>query len=425
MPARLRALADDPHLGRLWERARTRMEATGGQLDGASVSLPGASDEERRAVELLLGVTKRGKGLKIPLTQLDAVLRASRVGVGLADLLERTGGPLRDRPAERAREQDAEERLWREAADHPALGLFPELSTWLDHVRAVGYLRRISAGDPAGLLRGALDVLARLPSPGIGRAVLACEVFSEAHALDDDRPVTRLILSALAQLSGFPPPGGAAARRGLLDQFGVLCDETSSSVLVHGLRPEPRGPLTRAFGLFCDAGVPFRVTLQMLHLEPWICQATEQVRICENPAVISAASDRYGAGCEPILCTEGMPSVATRRLLTMLVGARVRLLYHGDFDAWGIRIANLIISGYDARPWRFDSQEYGRCLERGLGVEVAQWHRAEACWDRELGDLMSRRGVEIHEEQVLEDLLGDLGAQPPGGLGKAPLPGLA
>lgn len=188
----------------------------------------------------------------------------------------------------------------------------------------------------------------------------------------------------------------------------AISDETSSSVLVHGLRPEPRGRLTRAFGLFCDAAMPFCVTLQMLHAEPWLCRSAEVVHICENPTIVSVASNRLGKRCKPILCTEGMPSVAARRLLSMLCTSGVKLLYHGDFDVWGLRIANLIMSEYNARPWRFGAREYLDNLDRGLGIEAVHSHLVNACWDSKLGDTMHRRGMDIHEEQVLDDLLVDL-----------------
>ena len=79
----LEALARDVGLRRLLARARRRLEETGGRLEGATVSLEDPTDEERRAVELVLGAVKRGKGLRIPLDRMDAALRGSALGAGL------------------------------------------------------------------------------------------------------------------------------------------------------------------------------------------------------------------------------------------------------------------------------------------------------------------------------------------------------
>ncbi|MEB0307590.1 DUF2399 domain-containing protein, partial [Cryobacterium sp. 10I1] len=89
-----------------------------------------------------------------------------------------------------------------------------------------------------------------------------------------------------------------------------------------------------------------------------IGRAPALVSVCENPAVIAAAADRYGAGAGagagagggfvPIVCVNGQPGAAVLRLLTQLVEGGSRLRYHGDFDAGGVTIARTVARSV---PW--------------------------------------------------------------------------
>src|SRR5207237_8117527 len=55
---------------------------------------------------------------------------------------------------------------------------------------------------------------------------------------------------------------------------------------------------------------------------------------------------------------EGQPKTAAHLLLTKLRDAKVRLVYHGDFDWPGIRIGNLMRRRYAVEPWRFSANDY-------------------------------------------------------------------
>lgn len=90
---------------RLLAAARRSLERTGGALD-RSIGLSSPTDAERRVV---IGITGSYRPqtvgrLTIGLAALDAALR-QRHGTSLHDALIMLGGPLRDRPAEREREQ--------------------------------------------------------------------------------------------------------------------------------------------------------------------------------------------------------------------------------------------------------------------------------------------------------------------------------
>ena len=90
---------------RLLAAARRSLERTGGALD-RSIGLSSPTDAERRVV---IGITgsyrpQTVKRLTVELATLDEALR-QRHSTSLSDALVALGGPLRDRPGERKREQ--------------------------------------------------------------------------------------------------------------------------------------------------------------------------------------------------------------------------------------------------------------------------------------------------------------------------------
>lgn len=395
-----------PGLRPLWSAAHRRLEQTGGQLPGVAVHLADLSEDQRRAVDRLLGVRSRARVLRVDLAKLDALLQ-DRAGRTLAEVVSSNVGPLRDRPGERAAATAQEQELWSALLAHRALRRHRGLEEWLAGVRRSGAWRRLEAA--AEILGDALAVLDRLPQPvRRGRANLAAEVLGDAHALDDDSPVGRLVVSALASLQGTVPPLRAAQRRQLWADQGVISDETSSTVLTLGLRPRPTGPLTEAASRWASAGVALPIPLAALQSERWLVPAGTAVWVCENPSVLAAA-----AGTDAVvICVEGRPSVAANVLLASLVEGGARLGYHGDFGGGGISIANAVIGGFGAAPWRFRVSDHRLALDRARSsstpLRPLRGEVPEAVWDGELASSIRLCGVEVEEEFVLDLLLSDL-----------------
>lgn len=399
-------LAADRRLAPLWAAAHRRLEATGARVDGAAVHLRDLDEDERSAVDRLLGARSRGATVRVPLDRLDALLR-TRAGCSLSEVVTAAVGPLRDRPGERAAGEQRDGALWDRLRSHPALDVHPALAGWLDALRTGGRWRRLD--DPGRRLSDALDVLARLPLPRpLGRAHLAAEVLGDAHALDDASPTGRQVVAALAHLGGRAGRLDAADRRALWAGQGVVPDETSSTVLTLGLRPRREGPLTAAAGEWAAGGVPLPLPLAAVRAERWRVTAGTVVWICENPSVPAAA-----AGLPvTVVCLEGRPSVAAVLLLRTLAGGGAHLRYHGDFGAGGISIANQVIGDLGAEPWRFRTDDHRRALARaavnGTTPPSLRGPVPDARWDPDLAPSVRACGVEVEEELVLDVLLGDL-----------------
>jgi uncharacterized protein (TIGR02679 family) len=405
-----------PALARLWPAARERLERLG--RVGGTLVLAEASEDERRAVANLLGLaTVPPSPLKVPLGRLDRALRGSGFAVSLPEALRLLDGPLRNRPAERDAERRRREALWSFAAADPLVAGRPALAGWLRELRETGLLLRL-AGDAAAareLLEAAIAVLRALPGehrPPLRQGVLASRVLGSSHALDPPSPVATLVLKALAHLAGRPAPRGAADRRALWATGGVVLDELSSHVLALGLVPGGNSPLARGLRPLAEAGEPARCTLRQLGSRDLASALPEGLvlHVCENPVVVAAAADRLGRRCPPLVCLEGQPSQAACELLAAVSSREGRILYHGDFDWGGLRIASVLGDLVPWRPWRFEARDYEQALADREHDSPLAGTPADSPWDPDLARRMAHHGIAIEEEEVLEELLGDLGA---------------
>jgi len=413
---RLHRLLGDASVAWLVQRARDRLEA-GRSLTG-SVTLTGATAEQRRAVERLTGRPPRsGTSLSVSLPEVDRVLRESGAAPGgLAEAVVRLTGPLRDRDRDRLDTAAAWAAAFAPLDD--AVAGRAELAGWRAWLDATGVVRRLapSPGVARPLLDQVAAVLRRLPSRAVPIGRLAAECCGDAHALDDGRPAGTLALSAVRALAGLPFAAEVSAdsRRTAWACVGVHLDELSSLVLCLGLPGDTRTALGRLLALHRETGQPAMLTLRQLRGHDEALSAG-LVRVCENPVVVAAAAEELGRRCPPLVCVGGQPSAAGWRLLDLLAAGGAEFRYHGDFDWGGVRIAGAVrqrVGQGQARwqPWRYDAGAYEAAaavhaaarLPRLAGEPVA------TPWDPGLAVAMARHAVRIEEELSLDTLLADL-----------------
>lgn len=417
---RLQRLLGGPELAAVRQRLRRRFEQAEPDVSLESVRLDKLDPDAYRALCQLSGRPSRlSRSMTLDVVDLDARLRAAGLADSLRDALERLEGPIV--PHTRLRRE--REARWRVVAD--AAG--PMLRAWLaSSPAALGLLKRLSR-DPehgAGLLAAADAVLARLPAAGMPRSQLAAETLGDAHALDPGRPVATLVLAAWrqherlagdealaeadhAQLDDPPANGQEAAAERLREvwaRVGVSVSELARPVLFLNL-PMPAGGCHAWI-----AGEPDYLSLRQLLRQPPVWPVSgRRIHVCENPDIVAIAADRLGAGCAPLVCTDGMPAAAQRILLDQLATAGARLCYHGDYDWPGIGIGNFVMRTWRASPWRFGAFEYraavGQAPSRSRDLGAA---RIEALWDAELSAAMDEHGLVIAEEAVAGQLLDDL-----------------
>ncbi|MET8980490.1 TIGR02679 family protein [Streptomyces sp. NPDC004539] len=400
-----------PGLSRLWTTARTRLERAALQPTG-TIRLQSLDSEEREALSLLLARPITGATATIRIPDLDARLRATAVGRGLAATLTALGPPLVDRRA--ARDAATAERTRHRTEAEATLAA----TALNDQPWAHSWLAENHRTTTRATITQAIRTLSHLfPAPGTdgapgpwGRGDLATLTTGSAHGLDDDTPLARLVLRGIALAHGTDPPTDAPTRRALWRTAGVTPDEVSSTVLTYALRPT--GPTWQEAALRerADHHLETHLTLRELRTLPLELAPGTHVHVCENPRVLEAAAD--SARTTPLVCTSGSAATVVLTLLDTLAASGCTFAYHGDFDWPGITLANRVIGRYDARPWRMRAQDYEylatRTRLRGIPPLPLTGPRVEADWDPELGSLMEALGVALHEEAALELLLEDL-----------------
>jgi uncharacterized protein (TIGR02679 family) len=404
-PERLQRLLGGPELAQLRQRLARKLLRDG----GGPLALSRVSEAERAAVERLIGrPPRRGKSLSVDLDAMSHALWRAGVAESLRDALEAIDGPLVDARAER----EAERRRWAELiAGYRPRADTNGLGEWLEPLQASGLLKRLARGSESrgrALLDQALDVLERLPVRGLSLSALAAECLGDAHGLDAGRPVAALVRRALARHWR----GGVARvdpdERSIWAHAGVLMGgDITSAVLTLRLPVLPVQALDGALSRYCHQAEPAWLTLRHLLRHPpgWDC-AGRDLFVCENPAVLAEAAERLGAECAPLIATWGRPGAAVLTLLEQLEAAGAVLHYHGDFDWAGISIANALLERFAMRPWRMgaaDLVDYA-----GLGGKALAGRSIEARWDPELRAALEARGRAVHEEQLIDILLGDL-----------------
>ncbi|WP_194923408.1 TIGR02679 family protein [Catenulispora pinisilvae] len=399
-----------------WDWLRTAVRAELERRPDATavtVAASGLSDDQRATIKWLLKLdAPPQQDIRVSLARLDrALTEKTDAGLPTRILLEALDGELDDIP--RFKQADKQSRLdvWANIGAHPAVATAPALQQWLEQER----LRRALPADPhvrALLLQDALTVLQTLPAqPRIALTVLAATTLGSAHALDEG-PLPGLILRGLAARTGGPLPENREQERALWNTFGIVPDELSSRVLVHGLRPEGSGALAQILRIAADAGTPCVITLQQLdrHQDQaggQLTSAGQPVWICENVAVIWSAAEALGSACPPIICVEGWPSAAAVRLVNHVAAGGSEMRYHGDFDKSGLEITNYLTT-LGAVPWRMAADDYNAAVAVRPRLSAMDGDQLTCQWDRDLPAAMRTVARQLEEEHVIAVLVEDL-----------------
>lgn len=396
-------LLADPGWQRLLAAARRKLERTQGELAG-SIGISKPTEAERRVV---IGITGRHRGadvatLRVELAEVDEAVRDAS-GIGLHAALARQGGPIRNRPAERASEEearaDAVADARRRCVGHADEAWFGQ---WLDGLLADGTVTRLVRRGEADQLGWAAEVLSRLPASDLPLPVLAEWATGNTKALAATSLAT-LVLRALALRSSAPAPANAEQRRALWESAGVVADDLASQVLVLNLPTSDTHVVADWLRDAAGFGIPFRLTLHQLTVDP-LTVAAPDIYVCENPAVLRAAAAELGESSAPLICTEGQPSAACHRLLT---AARGRIHWRGDFDWTGLRTTTMAIERHDATPWHMSTTDYLAALETG-DSEPLKGAATASPWEPALAEKMAAHGRAVMEERLIPALLADL-----------------
>ncbi|MEU7576788.1 TIGR02679 domain-containing protein [Streptomyces sp. NPDC041068] len=389
--ASLLAWAKLPGPNKVIEEVRRRIAQRGVVRGEINVEL---TESERREVGKLLGLTWVASGKGVSVTPLENAL-ASR-SVTLRSLAE-TKGKLDDLRVLKAKARaERESELHESLCSLASVGIPNAVAQWFLKLRA-----RPRAGS--GELKHQTDQVSaiwkKLPTAdqgSISLPVFAAAVLDDPHALDKDNELGRAVAVLIAGCTAFEAdaevdlascvtPSTITAGENWRTAWaarGIACDEVSSLVLCLNLALTGAAPAVPIAAAAATVGEPVWLTHRSLRGAWSPTPDVDTVYICENPAIVEAAAEQYGASCAPLVCTYGWPSSAALELITGLERAGAQLRVRADDDNAGQRIVALL-------------REYAP---------------SSRLWRYELRTTAANDTVHEYEEQVLPQLLRDLGA---------------
>lgn len=393
-----------PDLDAFWARVRERVERTDGDVAGR-LPVPVLTTSARLTLETLLD---RRLGKTINLRDLEDALRRLDVGPTLIEALAALGHAPSDTAARRRAEGRVSRDARAAARDEAAQWTETWRDEWITTVIRTGALRGLD--EQAATLfvrdvRRVIDRLEREPAHALGAALsrveLAADLFGDSHALDNGTRLEAAVSRALARRHETSP------RREVWELAGVHLDLTSAPVLVWGLPLDASSGLGRLVTEANGLGVPLHLSQFALRRHPLAIAAGTEVFVVENPRLVEAAAQRKVD--RAFVATNGNPSTAVRVLLDQLVACGARVRCHTDFDAAGLAIcARLYAIGLE--PWAMTAADYLAAVARAEVAPVTLPLDAASSpatpWDPALQAAFERERKIVHEERLIEELLG-------------------
>ncbi|MHB8170822.1 MAG: TIGR02679 family protein [Thermincolia bacterium] len=412
-----------PGFRRLFQGIRKKYQSLG--RIGGKVQLRNLTPGEHEVLGGFFGRNLAGQaGLTVDLAEVDRVIRESRFGLGLAELL-----PLYFREELQSNQELAREQreLWEGFfSEIEPLAVRPKTREWvqvLKEGKESGYRTLLSlyqedweeAARVAKACVAALDELPALKGDRCRRTVFAARLTGNPHGLDRTTWLGRLLYSGMLYVLGVeevPSLYRAEHVRAVFRRAGLEEDDLSSNVITVGLRTRADDPRAGLFEGAWESGSPLILPLRFFEQKTaWF--PFEAVYVVENPTVLSAVLDEWGGpGCPPLVCPSGQPSVAALRLLDELAAGGTKIYYSGDFDGKGLEIGLGLWKRYQEAfvPWLFDTGVYeGASAGTPLsGEQRKRLGSMEVPWDMGLSKVVLRRGYVVYQEVLVEKMMGDL-----------------
>jgi uncharacterized protein (TIGR02679 family) len=380
-----------------------RQRAQRGHATESGVLRVTLTDPQRREVARLLGTPWDISRRPVRLQNLAAAL--AEHGLTVRTFVEALDG----RPLVDERQLRAEHRAAADAEKSAVVAMLGQIG--VSRVDAEAWLAdpglpRAGLGSLRTLTEQVTRVWRSLPGPAQPRvrlAQLAATVKQDAHALDYREELGRAVARLIAVTRGLPRPLSAGRDwRQAWAAAGVLCDAVSSRVLVVNLPLEGGAPA--ALWSSAAPGEPLWLSLRSIS-GSWSISADSTVFVCENPTILEAAADELGPRCPPLVCTDGIPTIAALDLIAALAANGCAIAVRADIDEAGFVAVEQVRSvAPAARAWRFDPSTYARYLGLTGVVETAD----EQGQLRQLRELYAQHRVPLHEEALLDQLVSDL-----------------
>lgn len=436
------------------------------------VTLVKASEEERRALESILGKSFDPGKVSFTLSEFETALQRTRfAGAALKDVLEAYFGvKLRsNREKQEAKEQRRQEFFeeWKslllrelgssdEASEKDRIAA---ICSWIDYLRESkknGYQYLMTAMEQnweealcmaiyiakaAWILtkENGMEMTERPVSEqsaseqsekkcrntadasitgGLPRkkqtplAVFASDITGNPHYFDQGTEAGILLMQAICFFKNLEMPHSSYEWRECLRQAGILTDTISSMVHALGLRLRTEAGYHPAYDWFCQLREPFVITLENLRKICTVHAIDNRVYVVENEMVFSYLVNQLQDLSVTILCTSGQLRTAAWDLMELLVRSGTEIWYNGDMDPEGMLIADRLWQRYPERVkiWRMSVSDYERSqsMEEVDKARLTQLGNLKHLGLKATADMLMLRKKAAYQEKQLGVLLADI-----------------
>lgn len=399
-----------------------------GKVTG-TITLRETSEEERRAIGGVVGKVFWEKDIRFSASEFEQGLQRTRFApVDMQQVLEEYFGETLStnqgqKQAEQKKKREFLEGLcayFREVAGSESI-----VFLWMQDVisaKKYGYqmLVREYGKDPVqaeGLARNVGNALTKLELAKEAEsecqlAVFAAEISGNPHYFDRGSTAGQLLVHAVCYWKKAVLPESAHQWRELLLCAGIVPDNVSSMVHAYGLRLQTKDGWHAAYDAFCALREPYVITMENLRGIIGVQAVGDCVYVVENEMVFSYLLDNAKEKNLTLLCTSGQLRAVALELIRLILDTGARIFYSGDIDPDGIGIADRLWQkfGDGIHIWRMTPEDYENSIsgEKIGELGMAKLDSIQNPLLKETAEHVKEKGKAAYQENLLEDLLGDI-----------------
>lgn len=419
---------ENPGFSRCFIEMRKKWEALG--RTGGTVRLTDCTEDERRAMEGLLGKSFYGMEIVFSIKDFETALKSTRFRtLGMRELMELYfNEPIRTN-AERKMEKETQQNAFFQKMRHKFCQLALEKAEYLI---AADWMKAVSEEKAYGyslLIREWIQnpELAESTVTAVGTtlaevqetegettvlALLAARVSGNPHYFDRGTAAGLLLTHCLCWHSESQMPTDANSLAELYLQYGIQMDDVSSTIVAFGLHLEKNGVLHPAYEGFLKMQEPAVIMQKNMNGVTRVYGESSKIYIVENEMVFSHLCHCCRHLPVTILCTSGQPRKVAWQVLDLLAAEDILIYYSGDLDPEGMDIAERIWKRYPEKVclWRMDEAAYSNSLSEETIVErrLSLLDRLEHPHLRDIAEKMRQVKKAGYQESILETLVDDI-----------------
>lgn len=243
-------------------------------------------------------------------------------------------------------------------------------------------------------------------------AVFAADITGNPHFFDRGTAAGQLLIYAISYWKNREVPANAHQWRELLTLVGIVPDNVSSIVHAYGLRLRTADGYHPAYDAFLERKEPCAITMENLAHITGVRVAGDRAYVVENEMVFSYLLDRVREKNITLLCTSGQFRTAALELFPLLIASGARICYSGDMDPEGMDMADRLWQKYgdSVQIWRMQPDDYEKSVseEHLDGVRLAKLEHLQNSLLKETAECIREKKLAAYQENLLEDLLGDI-----------------